>query len=462
MKFLKKTLALLLAAAMVFSLAACDTTEEETEGTAAEETAASDTSVEAEDVDSEDSSDIPVLDGTDYIDSNGFFKGVTASDYITLPDLTKIEIPYDEYNMSDEDYQEEVDYVIEAMTTTEQVTNRAVVDGDTVHIVYTGSIDGVEFSGGATGEDGTDVTIGVTSYIDDFLEQLIGHKPGETVNVEVTFPESYPQNTDLEGKDALFVTTIEYISETVTPEFNDALIAQAYGESAGWNTVEEFAAGVKASYRKSAAYDYVLNYIKDNGEIDTEFPEVCENYIKTYYQWLMSFRCATYGYTEAEYYSSLGYTDFEEYYAAMADTITAQITNDLIYQALCEHFEFEPTNSDVLTFLEATYGSSSYQSYYDSYMSVMSSNCFLHTLLGELSLDKVLETGVIYLDASGAPVTFDDEAETTAADGTETTAAETTTAAQTSTAAADESADSAAETTTASAVQTIAETTAAE
>lgn len=86
----------------------------------------------------------------------------------------------------------------------------AVEDGDTVNIDYVGSIDGVEFSGGNTQGAGADLTIGSGTYIDDFEEQLIGHYIGETVEVNVTFPENYG-NEDLNGKDAVFEVTINGI-----------------------------------------------------------------------------------------------------------------------------------------------------------------------------------------------------------------------------------------------------------
>lgn len=85
-----------------------------------------------------------------------------------------------------------------------------VEDGDTVNIDFIGSVDGVEFDGGNTKEAGTDLVIGSNSYIDDFEEQLIGHHPGETVDVNVTFPENYGKK-DLNGKDALFKVTINGI-----------------------------------------------------------------------------------------------------------------------------------------------------------------------------------------------------------------------------------------------------------
>ena len=89
-------------------------------------------------------------------------------------------------------------------------TSVAVEDGDTVNIDYVGTIDGVEFGGGNTQGQGADLTIGSGTYIDDFEEQLIGHYIGETVEVDVTFPENYG-NDDLNGKDAVFEVTINGI-----------------------------------------------------------------------------------------------------------------------------------------------------------------------------------------------------------------------------------------------------------
>ena len=93
---------------------------------------------------------------------------------------------------------------------------RKVKSGDTVAIHYEGSVDGIAFQGG-TGD--YDLTIGSHSFIDDFEDQLIGHNIGETVEVNVTFPEGYGgtyQDADgaeqsLSGKDAVFIVDIKGI-----------------------------------------------------------------------------------------------------------------------------------------------------------------------------------------------------------------------------------------------------------
>jgi len=99
-------------------------------------------------------------------------------------------------------------------TTLSTDTSLTVKNGDTVNIDYVGTVDGVEFAGGNTQGNGTDLVIGSGSYIDDFEEQLIGAHPGDNVEVNVTFPEQYG-NAELNGKDAVFKVVVNgiYVNE---------------------------------------------------------------------------------------------------------------------------------------------------------------------------------------------------------------------------------------------------------
>jgi trigger factor len=158
-----------------------------------------------------------------------FFEGVTASDIVELPDYKGIPIPASAVGV----YPEELDeflrsQILASYAETVEVTDRPVENYDTVNIDYTGYVDDVAFDGGSTQGRGTDVTIGVTSYIDDFLEQLIGHEPGETFDIFVTFPDPYPNSPDLSGRDARFNVTINYIVEKTPAELTDD-VARDYG-----------------------------------------------------------------------------------------------------------------------------------------------------------------------------------------------------------------------------------------
>lgn len=98
---------------------------------------------------------------------------------------------------SKKDNNEDVNTATDVQDTKE--TKSVVENGDTVAIHYEGTVDGIAFGGG-TGD--YNLVIGSHSFIDDFEEQLIGHKVGETVEVVVTFPEGYSGTyQDADGED---------------------------------------------------------------------------------------------------------------------------------------------------------------------------------------------------------------------------------------------------------------------
>ena len=92
----------------------------------------------------------------------------------------------------------------------DKTEGREVKDGDTVNIDYTGYKDGEPFDGGSTNGAGADLEIGSHSYIDGFESGLIGKKVGETVDLNLTFPEDYAAE-DLAGQDVVFNVTINGI-----------------------------------------------------------------------------------------------------------------------------------------------------------------------------------------------------------------------------------------------------------
>ncbi len=93
-------------------------------------------------------------------------------------------------------------------------TNKTKVkQGDTVYIDYKGEKDGAEFKGGTA--QGQYLTIGSHAFIEGFEDGLIGKKVGQTVKLDLTFPESY-QNEELAGADVVFTVTIHKIVEEDT------------------------------------------------------------------------------------------------------------------------------------------------------------------------------------------------------------------------------------------------------
>ncbi len=113
------------------------------------------------------------------------------------------------------------------------ITDRAVEVGDTVNIDYEGKQDGVAFDGGTAAAQ--QLVIGSGSFIDGFEDGLVGVNPGETVDLNLTFPETYKNNPDLAGAEVVFTVTVNFIYPT---EMNDeAIAAITQGE---YTTVDSF------------------------------------------------------------------------------------------------------------------------------------------------------------------------------------------------------------------------------
>lgn len=156
---------------------------------------------------------------------------------VKLGEYKGLEIKKINIEITDEDVEKELKSEQEKNSRMIDVTDRAVADGDTVSLDYAGTIDGEAFDGG-TAKDQS-LVIGSGSFIPGFEEQLIGLMPGESKNVEVTFPEDYHAK-ELAGKAAVFACTIHSIRTRELPEIDDE-----FAEDAGFDSLEEYKEDLK-------------------------------------------------------------------------------------------------------------------------------------------------------------------------------------------------------------------------
>ena len=246
LKNFRRMAALGMAVGMTAVLAACGNTADTASSEAAESTAETAGTAEEASAETADAEYAYLADFSfsDAFDENGYLKGVTATDYVTLPDdYADITISADLGQVSDDDINDYIDSnVLSNFATTNEVKDRAAADGDTVNIDYVGRIDGVAFDGGDTKGSGADLTLGSGTYIDNFEDQLVGKKVGEEVDVNVTFPEEYHAE-ELKGKEALFKVTIKEIKMKELPKADDEFAS----EVSEFETLKEYKASVKKS-----------------------------------------------------------------------------------------------------------------------------------------------------------------------------------------------------------------------
>ena len=339
--------ALGLAVGMTTALAACGNTAETAESTAetAESTEAA--SPEAADAATDETAAdaeyayLADFSFSDAFDENGYLKGVTATDYVTLPDdYADITINADLGQVSEEDIDNYItSNVLSNFSTTEQVTDRAAADGDTVNIDYVGRIDGVAFDGGDTKGNGADLTLGSGTYIDNFEEQIVGHNPGETFDVTVTFPEDYG-NEDLNGKEAVFKTTLNYIKESKNPDLTDDWVASNLGETMNLNNIDELNDFVKNTMLYDQQASTVYSALHDKVSFAKELPQSMLDYYRDVVLYRVYSYAKNYGTTMTTLLKSgmfgTSYDSIDAYLEDIQGSLNTITEQALLMQAIAE------------------------------------------------------------------------------------------------------------------------------
>ncbi len=186
--------------------------------------------------------DINVSDHIDEIDYSNMSVSVPAKTEIT-DDYVK--------QTTDKQYAQLVQIVKAYGQVTDLITDRAVETGDVIDLDYSGKKDGVQFDRGTAA--GQSLWIGSHTFIDGFEDGLIGVKPGETVDLNLTFPENYT-NADLAGADVVFTCTVNGIiqEKDILAYFN-----QNYGTDL--DSYDGFTSYIKDALEQSATSQYETN-----------------------------------------------------------------------------------------------------------------------------------------------------------------------------------------------------------
>lgn len=136
-------------------------------------------------------------------------------------DFSGIELERLKAEVPEKDIDEALDRIAKANREQKPVDPpRPAQKGDAIKLDFVGSVDGVEFPGGAASD--YTLELGSGSFIPGFEDQLTGAEVGKTVDVKVTFPAEYGA-PELAGKDAVFKCTIKEIHEFVDKPADDDL-----------------------------------------------------------------------------------------------------------------------------------------------------------------------------------------------------------------------------------------------
>lgn len=195
------------------------------------------------------------------------------SKYITLGDYLGVEIASVSSTITDEDLENEINMMLEQHSENVEITDRdTVMEGDIANIDYKGMKDGVAFDGGTA--SGYDLEIGSGTFIDGFEDQLIGVKVGDTVDLNLTFPQNYGSE-ELAGQDVVFEVKVNSISTRVVPELTEEFVES----NTEYDNIEDFKKSTMEDLQKRAdanaisqKQSEVWNAVTDNTTV-IEYPQ---------------------------------------------------------------------------------------------------------------------------------------------------------------------------------------------
>lgn len=246
----KKSVVAMLVMCMAFTAAACGS-EKETKATAQETTdTKEETKADTKEV-KEDTAEDTSKEDTSKKDSSDSEKKEAEpvklvsvddlSDYVTVGEYKGLKLDRITQSVTDDDVQAEIDYDLQSKG--DEVKD-GVAEGDVATINFTGTIDGEEFDGGSA--DDYELTIGEGSMIDGFEDGIVGMKPGETKELDLTFPDDYYEE-DLAGKAVVFKVTLQKAVRKA--ELTEDWVTA----NTDYKSVDEYKASVKKNLEEQTA-----------------------------------------------------------------------------------------------------------------------------------------------------------------------------------------------------------------
>lgn len=224
------------------------------------------------------------------------------------------------------------------------VEDRAAKMGDTVVIDFEGFREGKAFDGGKA--EGHNLELGTGAFIPGFEEQLVGHKPGEEFEIEVTFPEEYGAE-DLAGKPATFKIKLHEIKIKELPEIDDEFAKDV----SDFDTLDALKADLKAkalARKKEAAEEAFENALVSQivDSIKGEIPEAMfENQLEQSVQ-QFAYRLQSQGLDINTYlkYSNTSMEDFKKTFRPQAE---GQVKFRLALEKIVELEKLEATEEEL-------------------------------------------------------------------------------------------------------------------
>lgn len=268
-----------------------------------------------------------------------------ALDYVTLGQYTGLSVEVDAITVTDEDVQNAVESAVANSGLYDTLTEGTVQEGDIANIDYEGKKDGVAFDGGTA--QGYDLTIGSGMFIEGFEEGLVGTAIGDTVDLNLTFPENYASE-ELAGQDVVFTVTVNSVQRT--PEITDEVISKvsdgAYSTIDGYKEYQRQQVQTqKEEAQEGAIRTELMTQLYNTCTVDN-YPEELITYsvdtLRNYYTQMASY----YGMEFADFLPLYFGIDEATFETESAEAVKESLQQEMILKAIAEQENMEISDEE--------------------------------------------------------------------------------------------------------------------
>lgn len=338
----KKLVLMCLTGMMIASISACGGKKADKDANVVETSSIMEenettTVVEKESSDSAQTEIDRVSDREDYVG----FQDLDIDKYVTLGDYKKMKVTATRPKVSEDGIEDYINSRLLVGT----ITNRPIKKGDVADIDYVGKKDGVAFEGGTA--SGYKLSIGSGGFIPGFEDGLVGVNVGETVDLNLTFPENY-RNAAMAGQEVVFTVTVNSIEgsaeyATVTPE-EMAEMGLPYKTKeevweAGKRAMEENAEETYTANARSA----VVRKVVEESTVQSIPEYLIEEEAQNYNRYIESLAKSMYDMDLETFVTSAYGVTMEQYNSQMNEMFTETIKQYLVMEAVARAEKMEIT-----------------------------------------------------------------------------------------------------------------------
>ncbi|MDO5409363.1 MAG: FKBP-type peptidyl-prolyl cis-trans isomerase [Lachnospiraceae bacterium] len=273
-----------------------------------------------------------------------FSQDYDPADCISLDaDYRGIRFSEKKLRVTEEAVQSEVNDLLLEHQKLEEVTDRGALDGDTLDVDFTGTMDGKTIYD----EKHYQLVLGSGFAVPGFEEQLEGAKAGDEIRLDLQYPKDY-MDAGLRGKTVHFTVTVYKVSLASLPDYTDQFVA----EHTEYDTIASYEAAVKKKLEQTKREDAVAGWMQEHTVLKScpdNLREEYEQKMLSVYEMAAEYR----GDTDLEgILKEYGYASKEEFLKDNKELIEADIRGNLACEYVIQKEKLSSTVSEYVEYME--------------------------------------------------------------------------------------------------------------